>query len=243
MRGLFHEPMGVDFSTTFAAGLRARLNGQPPEAMARVTLLVNTTRMARRIEAALAASGATLLPRIGLVSDLAPLLPPGDAPVAGIAPLALRLRLTRLVARLLTSDPSLAPPSAAFDLASSLTLLLAEMQEEGMDADALTRIETGDLSIHWQRTLQFLTIATDWLTEDGTLTPCRSGNCGRVHGIARADPASDRGCARVAAGGCRSAWPRYRYAGRRLGVPDRSRRAGPTGSSAIPACRLADVSD
>ena len=57
MRGLFHEPMGVDFSTTFAAGLRARLNGQPPEAMARVTLLVNTTRMARRIEAALAASG------------------------------------------------------------------------------------------------------------------------------------------------------------------------------------------
>ena len=171
MRGLFHEPMGVDFSTTFAAGLRARLNGQPPEAMARVTLLVNTTRMARRIEAALAASGATLLPRIGLVSDLAPLLPPGDAPVAGIAPLALRLRLTRLVARLLTSDPSLAPPSAAFDLASSLTLLLAEMQEEGMDADALTRIETGDLSIHWQRTLQFLTIATDWLTEDGTLTP------------------------------------------------------------------------
>ncbi|WP_281826624.1 PD-(D/E)XK nuclease family protein [Jannaschia rubra] len=170
IRGLHAEPMGVDFSRTFAEGLRARLARTPPEAMARVILLVNTSRMARRIEAALAETGATLLPRIGLVSDLAPLLPPGDAPVAGIAPLALRLRLTRLVARLLEARPDLSPPSAAFDLAGSLATLLAEMEEEAMDAEALSRLDVADLSIHWQRSLDFLRIATDWLAADGTLT-------------------------------------------------------------------------
>ncbi|CTQ48902.1 double-strand break repair protein AddB [Jannaschia donghaensis] len=171
IQGLFREPVGIDFSASFAAGLRARLTGQPPEAMARVTVLVNTTRMARRIEAALVADGATLLPRIGLVTDLAPLLPPGDAAVADIEPLALRLKLTQLVAQLLEAAPDLAPASAAFDLASSLTVLLAEMQEEGMDPAALADIDTGDLSMHWQNTLRFLTIATDWMATDGTLTP------------------------------------------------------------------------
>lgn len=171
IRGLFHEPVGTDFSVSFAAGLRDRMQGHPPEAMARVTLLVNTTRMARRVEAALAGRGATLLPRIRPVTDLAPLLPPGAAATADISPLALRLKLTQLVATLLKTSPDLAPEAAAFDLASSLATLLAEMQEEGMEPEALARIETGPLSEHWQRTLQFLTIATDWMAADGTVTP------------------------------------------------------------------------
>lgn len=171
IRGLFHEPVGTDFSVSFAAGLRDRMADQPPEAMARVTLLVNTTRMARRIEAALARSGATLLPRIRPVTDLAPLLPPGRAAREDITPLALRLKLTQLVTTLLRASPDLAPEAAAFDLASSLATLLAETQEEGMEPEALSRIDTGPLSEHWQRTLKFLTIATDWMAEDGTLTP------------------------------------------------------------------------
>ena len=168
--GLFQEPVGIDFSVSFAAGLRRRMAGEPPEAMARVTLLVNTTRMARRIETALVADGPTLLPRIRSVTDIAPLLPPGDVPVADIEPLALRLRLTQLVAQLLERSPELAPPSAAFDLASSLSTLLAEMREEGMAPNALTNVATGALSAHWARTLQFLTIATDWIDADGALT-------------------------------------------------------------------------
>ncbi|SDY27586.1 double-strand break repair protein AddB [Jannaschia faecimaris] len=171
IRGLYREPVGIDFSASFASGLRRALRDQPPEAMARVTLLVNTTRMARRIEAALAAEGATLLPRIRLVTDLTPLLPPGEAATTGIEPLALRLKLTQLVAHLLSASPDLAPASAAFDLASSLATLLAEMQEERMDPAVLTEIETGDLSEQWQRTLTFLTVATGWMDADGTLTP------------------------------------------------------------------------
>ena len=44
----FGLPPGVDFPAELVAGLRARLQGQPPEAMARVEIYVNTRRMARR---------------------------------------------------------------------------------------------------------------------------------------------------------------------------------------------------
>ncbi|WGH80442.1 hypothetical protein [Jannaschia ovalis] len=171
IRGVFHEPPGVDFSRAVVAGLTARLADAPPEALARVTLLVNTHRMARRVEAAFAQRGATLLPRIGLVSDLAALLPPGAAPRATIAPLALRLRLTRLVERLLAARPDLAPPAAAFDLAGTLATLLAEMQEEGTGLEALEAIETGELSDHWRRNLDFLRIVLPWLDGTGEVTP------------------------------------------------------------------------
>ena len=171
MRGLYQEPIGVDFSTTLARGLRARLEGTAPEAMARITVLVATSRMARRLEAALARDGATLLPRIGLVSDVVPLLPlTAPLPEVTATPLALRLGITQLVAALLDQRPDLSPPSAAFDLAGSLQTLLAEMQEERLDADALDAIDPGPLSLHWQRSLEFLRIATRWQEADGATT-------------------------------------------------------------------------
>ncbi|MEM9796180.1 MAG: double-strand break repair protein AddB [Pseudomonadota bacterium] len=152
----------MDFSGAVADGLRKRLAGEPPEAIARVTILVNTARMARRLEAALRQGGATLLPRIGLVSDLTMLLPATDWPAPGPSPLAIRLELTRLVAALLRTRPDLSPPAASFDLATGLAALLAEIAEEGLGADALERIDPGPLSEHWQRNLDFLRIATDW---------------------------------------------------------------------------------
>ena len=170
MRGLHREPLGVDFAAALAQGLRDRMAGEPPEAMARVTLLVNTSRMARRTEAALAAGGPTLMPRIGLVSDLSPLLPPGEAPAPGVSDLGMRLRLTALVEPLLQARPDLSPPSAAFDLAGSLGKLLAEMQEGRIPAERLAGIDVGDLSEHWKQTLPFLRIATDWLDRTGDPT-------------------------------------------------------------------------
>ena len=171
MRGLYHEPVGVDFAAATARGLRARLAGQPPEALARVTLLVNTNRMAARIRAALAADGPTLLPRIGLVSDLVPLLPPGSLPAPDVTPLSLRLRLTRLVRARLEAEPGLSPPDAAFDLAGTLMTLMDEMREEGVAPEALHDVEMhSDLSEHWRRSLDFLRIVTHWAEADGSIT-------------------------------------------------------------------------
>ena len=104
---LFALPSGADFADAFAHGLRARFGAQPPEAMARVTVMVNTRRGQRAIEDALmeaahrsahgSARGSALLPRLSLLSELgegplaAPALPPS------IDPMRRQLRLTRLV--------------------------------------------------------------------------------------------------------------------------------------------------
>ena len=45
---LFAQPVGADFPRAVVAGLRDRFRGTGPEDMARVTLIVNTARMARR---------------------------------------------------------------------------------------------------------------------------------------------------------------------------------------------------
>ncbi|TFL20148.1 double-strand break repair protein AddB [Jannaschia formosa] len=170
IRGLWHEPVGVDFARAVAHGLRARLD-PAPEAMARVTLLTNTNRMATRIRAALAETGPTLLPRIGLVSQLDALLPPGAVTTQPIRPLALRLRLTRLVRALLEAQPGLSPPDAAFDLAGTLMTLMDEIHEEGMEAATLDDLDVSSLSEHWQRNLRFLQIVTRWAESEGIPTP------------------------------------------------------------------------
>ncbi|MEM7488309.1 MAG: double-strand break repair protein AddB [Pseudomonadota bacterium] len=167
MKGLYAEPPGVDFSRQVVLGLRRRLDGQPPEAMARVTLLTNTTRMARRIEMAFLDTGAALLPRVGLVSDISALLPVTESLPDAASPLALRLDLTRLVRQLLETCGDLAPPEAAYDLADSLGDLLEEMREEGLPPEALDGIDVGDLAAYWQQSLAFLRIATGWQARAG----------------------------------------------------------------------------
>lgn len=46
------EPCGVDFAAALVEGLVTRLGDAPPEALARVTLIVNTARMRERVIAA-----------------------------------------------------------------------------------------------------------------------------------------------------------------------------------------------
>ncbi len=157
---LFGLPPGADFPRAVAAGLRARLAGAPPEALARVEIFANTRRMQRRLHAALAADGALLLPRLRLITDLAedPLaaLPPA------VPPLRRRLELTRLIAALLEREPNLAPRAALFDLADSLATLMDEMQGEGVTPEALARLDVSNHSRHWERSLKFLQIVAPY---------------------------------------------------------------------------------
>ena len=78
---LFGLPPGADFPAELVAGLLARMEGQPPEALARVEIFVNTRRMQRRIRDLLSADRPRLLPRLRLVSELGQ-----DAAVAGAVP-------------------------------------------------------------------------------------------------------------------------------------------------------------
>ncbi|MCX7646224.1 MAG: double-strand break repair protein AddB [Rhodobacteraceae bacterium] len=163
---VFALPPGADFPARVADGIIRRLEGQPPEALARVEIHVNTRRMQRRLADLLAGRGPRLLPRLRLVTDL------GADPALDLPPAASglrrRLELARLVRALIAREPDLAPASAAFALADSLAGLIDEMAGEGVPLATLERLDLGDLSAHWERSRRFLTLIGTYL---GTAAP------------------------------------------------------------------------
>ena len=158
---LFALPPGVDFPAELVEGLLTRMAGKPPEALARVTLIVNTQRMRRRVTECLQAKGALLLPRLLLVTEAAALaritLP------RPISPLRRRLELSVLLDGLLATGTTRFPRTALYDLADSLAGLMEEMQGEGVDPDRIARLDVANHSAHWARTQAFLGIVTEAL--------------------------------------------------------------------------------
>lgn len=152
---LFGVPPGADFPLELARGLRARFAGQPPEAIARCEVLVNTARMQTRLRAALLAQGQGFLPRLRLVAEIAD---PGAE-----APLRTRLELAQLIRQLLLAEPDLGPPLAAFSMAESLFRLLDEMQGEGVGLEILDRLDVAQHSLHWDRSLRFIRLIAGFL--------------------------------------------------------------------------------
>jgi ATP-dependent helicase/nuclease subunit B len=161
---IFAMPPGADFPAMLVAGLHARMAGKPPEAMARVELIVNTTRMRRRITELFVGAGAGFLPRIRLVTDLgAQSLIAGLQPA--VPPLRRRLELSVLISRLLDAQRDFAPRSALFDLADSLATLMDEMHGEGVSPEAIARLDVSEHSAHWKRTQDFMGIVAPFFGE------------------------------------------------------------------------------
>jgi double-strand break repair protein AddB len=160
---VFALPIGADFSRVFLDGLLHRLREKPPHDIARITIFVNTRRTERRLRELFISSGASLLPRIHLISDitndpfgLCTLPPPAS-------PLKRKLQLGQLIRQLLKADPELAPVSATYDLAQSLAGLMDEVQGEGVSMKSVLDLDVGDHSAHWERSKKFLSIlAAHW---------------------------------------------------------------------------------
>ncbi len=168
--GLFHLPPGLDFAHFFAQGLLARMEDSAPEMLAQTTVYLNSERMRRRVTEALTAQGARLLPRLVLVTEL-----DQDPILADLPPPEPRLRrllmLGQLVQGLLEKDGSLAPKSAAFDLAATLSDLMDEMQAEGVSPDTIAALPMDQFADYWQRTQTFLSIITPFFAHDGATDP------------------------------------------------------------------------
>lgn len=171
---LFALPPGVDFPKSVVVGLLDRMSHQPPEAMAKVEIYVNTQRMQRRVRQLFADGGARLLPRIRVLGDIGRDLAMSDLPPA-VPPLRRRLELAQLVARLIENEPDLAPKSSVFDLADSLAALMDEMQGEGVTPDTLRALDVEDQSGHWQRALQFVSLVESFLGETAKTHPDTEG--------------------------------------------------------------------
>jgi ATP-dependent helicase/nuclease subunit B len=158
---VFALPPGVDFPRALIDGLQTRLTGSPPEAWAKVHLVVNTRRMTRRLRDLFDAGPPRLLPRLSLVTDLGEshdIAPP-------VPPLRRRLELVQLIGRLLDQQPDLAARASQYDLADSLATLMEEMQGEGVSARTIRDLDVEDMSGHWARAKAFIAIA-DQFTGD-----------------------------------------------------------------------------
>lgn len=153
---VFALPPGADFPAHLVAGLLDRMSARPPEAMARVTLYLNTERMRRRVSDLFTTQGARFLPRLKLITDLAK--DPGLGLPEPVPPLRRRLQLAELIAKLLDAQPDLAPRAALYDLADSLATLMDEMQGEGVAPDVIAALDVSNHSKHWERTQTFLSI-------------------------------------------------------------------------------------
>ena len=154
---VFGLPPGVDYPRALVAHLRAAYASQPPEALARVRIIVNTARMQRRLTDLFHDGAPVLLPRIDTLSALiAP-----DATAASA--LRRRLELARLIARLLDAQPDLAPRAALYDLADSLAALMDEMQGENVTPAQIAALDVAGHSAHWARAQAFLGIAAEYL--------------------------------------------------------------------------------
>ncbi|OYU20021.1 MAG: double-strand break repair protein AddB [Rhodobacteraceae bacterium PARR1] len=164
---IFALPPGVDFPRALVAGLIRRMADQPPEAMAAVTLYLNTNRMRARVSQ-LFARQAMILPRLRVLTDISPDRPFPDIPKA-VPPLRRRLELAQLVDRLLQAQPDLAPRAALYDLSDSLATLMEEMQIEGVPPDRISALDVSDHSAHWARTQNFLRIVNGFF--DGSAQP------------------------------------------------------------------------
>ncbi|WP_170468190.1 double-strand break repair protein AddB [Ruegeria arenilitoris] len=155
---VFAVPPGADFPKMLVQGLRNRSAAHPPDALARVQLVVNTRRMARRVRDLFDQGPACLLPRLSLVTDLGESVDLAQIPPA-VPPLRRRLELTQLIAKLLEQQPDLAARSSLFDLSDSLAALIDEMQGEGVSPDAIRQLDVSDMSGHWARAQTFFGIA------------------------------------------------------------------------------------
>ncbi|EEE38245.1 double-strand break repair protein AddB [Rhodobacteraceae bacterium KLH11] len=159
---VFAVPPGADFPKVLVNGLRRRFAGQPPDALARVQLVVNTRRMARRVRDLFDQGAPCLLPRLSLLTDLGESADLAQVPPA-IPPLRRRLELTQLISKLLDQQPDLAARSSLFDLSDSLAGLIDEMQGEGVSPDAIHQLDVSDMSGHWARAQAFIGIADHFM--------------------------------------------------------------------------------
>jgi len=203
------EP-GIPFVDALARGLMARIardHGDDPLGLARVTVLLPTRRAVRALaDAFLRASNGSplLLPRMMPLGDLDEdeLLITGAGPdgmagdgMAGdatgtgaaqpLAPVIGGLRRQLILARLVMTFGGRTwptPPDAgqAVELASELARLLDQMETERLGFEGLADLVPERFSAHWQATLEFLKIVTEFwpreLAEEGAIGPAQRRN-------------------------------------------------------------------
>ncbi|MBK1699313.1 double-strand break repair protein AddB [Rhodovibrio salinarum] len=189
-------PPEVSFADALARGLKDRA-GDDPLALASTTVLLPTRRACRTLHEAflrLSDGAALLLPRMLPLGDLDAdeLLMGGEDALAAAGlgdpskPLQLpptisgvrrQFVLTQLIQKFGEVAPGAGVPTVdqAARLAEELGRLLDQVETEGLEFARLKELAPEQYAEHWQITLDFLKIVTDWwpdwLDQEGAIGP------------------------------------------------------------------------
>ncbi len=166
---LFATTIGTDFCAALIDGVNTRLAHQPPEARAKIDILVANERMRRRLKSLFAAAGPGFMPRIRTVLSLGRENDTSDIAQA-IPPLRLRLELAGLIGQVMDRFPDLAPRAAMYRLADSLADLMGEMFEEGVTPEKIATLNVADHARHWQRAQALLGVIAHYFGDQAPLT-------------------------------------------------------------------------
>ncbi|MDZ4866288.1 MAG: double-strand break repair protein AddB [Alphaproteobacteria bacterium] len=187
MRGinLFTIPAGAAFADELARGVLKRYGAGDPFALSRALILVPTRRAIRTLGEAFArvsAGGVAVLPRMRALGDFDETPSPLDDPAAydvaaDVVPdmppplpvLRREFLLTKLIQRWALnaakdeerSALGATTPALALKLARELAVLLDQATAEGLAWEKLKTIVPENLSLHWEQTVQFLSILTE----------------------------------------------------------------------------------
>ncbi len=193
---------GIPFVDALAQGLMGRIAREHPDdplALARATVLLPTRRAVRSLrEAFLRATvgDAVLLPRMMALGDIDEddlLLSSGgavgegylDGADAELAPVIGGVRRQLILARLVMTFGARTWPVApdagqAAELAGELARLLDQMETERLSLEDLAGLVPARFAEHWQATLEFLKIVTEYwpreLAEAGAIGPAERRN-------------------------------------------------------------------
>lgn len=159
---VYAVPLGVDFTKA----LFTNLQGYNPLIIAQTELYLNTQRMRHTLTQHYLSNAVQFLPKLRLLTEL-----PYLRDSAQINDLERQLELADLVRPLLEITPDLAPKTAAYDLAVSLSRLMDEMAIEGVDPSAIEELSIPDESGHWARSLEFIRIVQQYFKSDARVSP------------------------------------------------------------------------
>ena len=166
---IYGIPLGSDYPLEFINGLIQRYADRPPHELARINVIVNTSRMRSRLIEIFAEQKSMLLPKLHLIGDLGSLMH-GSFPTNDANTFTEKFEFIRLVSGLLNAQPSFAPKSSLFSLADSLQSLMNEIVEEDVSAKNLTELNVQDQSGHWRNALEFLKIIFGYINNQNGQT-------------------------------------------------------------------------
>ena len=182
---VFAIPSTVSFVDALAESLLRRETGDPL-ALGRYRILLPNRRSLRLLrEAFLRASEGRplLLPRMSAIGDVDEeelLLFGAPEDALALPPAISEQRRLFLLARLVREWSALTQPAAALRLARELARLIDEVHTARISFDRLADLAPDVLAAHWQKTLAFLRIVTEFwpgiLAEEGALDPADRRN-------------------------------------------------------------------